>query len=140
ALIEAGVTPCADAFVCVPGPHTFLRVPKSPGPAVVTALLGVVPVPVGGAELLRLHAPAMSTIASIPASKPNRFTFSPYARDLEVGEPARSRLRVQAIVTLPTARPLETALPAAFTEATRAESGLRRRSGDSRAARSRDCT
>jgi hypothetical protein len=59
---------------------------------VATALVGVVPVPGGGEELLRLHAPATSTIASIPASKPNRFTFSPYARDLEVGEPARSRL------------------------------------------------
>src|SRR2546425_1464077 len=59
--IELAVTPCADDFVCVPGPHTFFRVPKSPGPAVAASVVVVPDAPGLGGLLLRLHAPAKST-------------------------------------------------------------------------------
>jgi hypothetical protein len=75
--IVEGVTPWAGEVVAVPGPHTFVvSVPNWPGfaePAVVV----LVAVDVAGGELLRPHAPAMSTTASSAASEPNRFTMFP---------------------------------------------------------------
>src|SRR5206468_3238690 len=78
-LIAVGVTPWSGDMVFVPGPQTFFRVPKSPGPAAEPAVVVVSPPVVGVAPPppLRPQALAMSTTASSVASEPNRFTMLP---------------------------------------------------------------